>query len=249
VVGSIFMFVKSKPAVRIAFLLLMPILAIGLIRALPEQTLARLQNISISDTGLNEDGTVDPASTEAQGSAKARRFLLEESIRVTLEHPLFGVGPGQFAAFEGRATGWHSTHNSFTQISSECGIPALIFFLAGIFSAFRLLLRVWKQARYRPDMQEVVTVCYCLSLSFVMFLTVIFFLNFGYFFYLPAFTGLFIALWRVAGQDFPVSTALEPARVPWARPSALKGPSTATPVPAPLSPPQKTFRFNRYRQG
>ena len=247
VVGSVFVILKSRASVRIAALVLLPILAFALIRVLPEQTLARLQNISISDQPNPEDGIADPASTEAEGSARARRFLLQESIRVTLEHPLFGVGPGQFAAVEGRATGWHSTHNSFTQISSECGIPALVFFLAGIFSAFRLLLRVWKQARYRPDMQEVVTVCYCLSLSFVMFLTAIFFLNFGYVFYLPAFTGLFIALWRVAGQDLAAFPALTSARVPSARPSAAKATLTAIPAPAPLSPPRKTFRFNRYR--
>jgi len=28
---------------------------------------------------------------------------------------------------------WHETHNTYTEISGECGIPALIFALVGLF--------------------------------------------------------------------------------------------------------------------
>ncbi len=54
-------------------------------------------------------------------------------------HPLFGVGPDQFAAAvsqeaagDGQQVPWLGTHNTYTQVSSECGIPALIFYVAVI---------------------------------------------------------------------------------------------------------------------
>ncbi len=32
---------------------------------------------------------------------------------------------------------WHYTHNSYTELSSECGIPGLIFYLAAFWRAYR----------------------------------------------------------------------------------------------------------------
>jgi O-antigen ligase len=61
------------------------------------------------------------------GSAEARRALLVRSLEITAQHPLLGVGPGNFQVLSGN---WHDTHNSYTQMSSEAGVLALIFFLA-----------------------------------------------------------------------------------------------------------------------
>jgi O-antigen ligase len=72
-------------------------------------------------------GTFDPKedSAYAYGSAQQRRQLFWRSIEVTEEHPIFGVGPGNFAVLSGN---WHVTHNSFTEFSSEGGLPALILY-------------------------------------------------------------------------------------------------------------------------
>ena len=63
--------------------------------------------------------------------------LLKRSVSETISHPLFGVGPGQFPVRSWkrrkRKTTWFQwlgTHNSYTQVSSECGIPAFICYLA-----------------------------------------------------------------------------------------------------------------------
>ena len=64
---------------------------------------------------------------EVYGDAKGPRAeLLMKSLVITAKHPLFGVGPGQFASYTGK---WLVTHNTYTELSSECGIPALILFL------------------------------------------------------------------------------------------------------------------------
>ena len=69
---------------------------------------------------------------EAAASAEARKLLLIRSLELTAEHPLFGVGPGEFidaeageAKEEGRAAMWHFSHNSYTELSSETGITGL----------------------------------------------------------------------------------------------------------------------------
>jgi hypothetical protein len=144
---------------------------------------------------------------EATESKESREYLLRQSIYYTFEHPLVGVGPGQFSNYEGmqsRAEGkhgnWHETHNSFTKASSECGIPALIFYLAAIVSTFRLLGTVHKQVRGVSGLEKVATAVSSMRLSIIGFCTAIFFLNFTYAFYLPAMTGLAIAVCNATEQ-------------------------------------------------
>ncbi len=84
------------------------------------------------------------------GSLDARRELLMESIRVTMEHPLFGVGPGNFQAY---TKSWHVTHNTYTELSSETGLIGLGLFVAILGLTFRSLGKVSKSARYKADPQ------------------------------------------------------------------------------------------------
>lgn len=91
----------------------------------------------------------------AAGSSTQRLDLLLSGIRLTIRHPLFGVGPGQFAVAEneratelGRKRGhWLGTHNTYVQFSSEAGIPALVFFLAAIGFAYQTLRRVERKLK------------------------------------------------------------------------------------------------------
>ena len=70
----------------------------------------------------------------AQESTEGRRQLLRRSVQFTFEHPLFGLGLGNFnlasgAQHAGEENAWMGTHNTFTQISSEAGLPALLIYL------------------------------------------------------------------------------------------------------------------------
>jgi O-antigen ligase len=91
-------------------------------------------------------------------SKQARMELLKDSIRVTLENPVVGVGPGRFsgaAAIEAREQGkwarWSETHNTFTQVSSELGIPALIIYVLLVASMFTGLRQVKRIIALSPD--------------------------------------------------------------------------------------------------
>ena len=86
-----------------------------------------------SGNGLRErfDQTyVNPStnnnSTEASASAQQRKALLIQSLEITAQHPLFGVGPGNFQIVSGA---WQVSHNSYTQISAEGGIPAFFLYV------------------------------------------------------------------------------------------------------------------------
>jgi O-antigen ligase len=101
-----------------------------------------------SDAGEQEDLT----RSTAEDSTEGRRQLLMQSIRLTFRHPILGVGPGNFmnsennlAQAQGLRKGqWHDTHNMYTQVSSEMGIPGLIFFAGALIIAFRRVSAIRK---------------------------------------------------------------------------------------------------------
>lgn len=84
-------------------------------------------------------GTVLSPDEDVTGSAQARQELLTQSLLVTLHHPIFGVGIGNFDIVSGS---WHQTHNTYTQISSELGLPALLFFLYALFHSWKSIRKV-----------------------------------------------------------------------------------------------------------
>ena len=89
-------------------------------------------------------------ATSAYGSAQARQRLLWRSLEITAEHPLFGIGPGNFQVISGV---WHETHNSYTQISSEAGIPALILYLSILWCGFRNIRIVKKSSQNEKQLK------------------------------------------------------------------------------------------------
>lgn len=70
--------------------------------------------------------TIFQPDADVTGSSEQRGELLIRSLEVTAEHPLVGIGPGNFAIVSGFGK---VTHNSYTQLSAEAGLPALLLFL------------------------------------------------------------------------------------------------------------------------
>ncbi|HTV54476.1 MAG TPA: O-antigen ligase family protein [Terriglobia bacterium] len=82
-------------------------------------------------------------------SAQLRKGLLIRSLKVTLEHPLFGIGPGNFPVISGA---WEETHDVYTEFSAEGGIPALVLFLLVYWSALTQLGEVRRLTANQPEM-------------------------------------------------------------------------------------------------
>jgi O-antigen ligase len=93
--------------------------------ALPQSFYERMSSI----TDERKDDT---------GSYEARKLLLEQAWQIFLEHPLTGVGAGQFMNYgpPGRAEKWRVTHNVLLQMASEIGIFGLIVFSFMIWRGF-----------------------------------------------------------------------------------------------------------------
>jgi len=88
-------------------------------------------------------------SGSAWGSAEQRNMLLKRSIVITFEHPLFGVGPGNFEVVSGV---WHVTHNTYTQISSETGLPGFILYMMILWCAWSNLRQARRITRARSEL-------------------------------------------------------------------------------------------------
>lgn len=70
--------------------------------------------------------TIFSPDSDVTGSSQQRREILITSLKTTAAHPIFGIGPGDFPIISGY---WLVTHNTYTQLSAEAGIPALVLFL------------------------------------------------------------------------------------------------------------------------
>lgn len=196
------------------------------------------------------------------GSTEARRFLLQESINLTLEHPLTGVGPGCFqtAVFnEDRDkgihhVGWMMTHNSYTQLSSETGLPGVILLLCLIAMSFKDLSVVLKGAKpegANPDPAAYAT-AKSLLCSLVVVCVCVFFLAVVYDFPIFVWAGMTIGLRRTYEESNGRKGAVlaEPEEAPKA--TAAFAPSYARVqdrLPQRQSPTVsgKAVRFNRFR--
>ncbi len=157
---------------------------------------------------------------EAEESQESRLYVLQQSLRYTAAHPLFGIGMGQFPNYEGASSAsagkkgyWHQTHNAYTQVSSECGIPAMIFFISGLVVAIRSVSKVHREARKR-GFTDIVNVSFCFLLSMLGYLVAIFFLSHAYWFDLPVLIGLAIAISSAATAEMAAGQSSQPMPAP-----------------------------------
>jgi hypothetical protein len=139
----------------------------------------------------------------AVSSSAARRALMINAIKVSISHPIFGVGIGQFGTYmsgversEGLRSGWQGTHNTYLQISSEAGIPALILFLIMMWLSFKGLRRLYKRADLidAPESREIANMAFALDASLVAYAVCVFFDYVAYSASLPVLAGFTIAL-------------------------------------------------------
>jgi O-antigen ligase len=130
-----------------------------MIAILPNAILTRFATITKSfntETIMEESG-----GDEAMASVAERRELVLDAIRMTIAHPVFGVGPGEYPDYRAQFLDTHSgghkrffpSHNTYLQVSSEEGIPGLLCYLAflgGIYWTIRRSMRL-NQPGSHPD--------------------------------------------------------------------------------------------------
>lgn len=141
------------------------------------------------------------ATGEAQESQLERTMLLRKSILFALHNPIFGTGPGTFrdALWNEdvrEATHTHSlgTHNSYTQVASECGFPAFFCYVTVVFGSIASNLRILKRTRGSPSAFGVYSIALTLFSSLVAFAVATFFDHQAYTGTLPLLSGMSVAL-------------------------------------------------------
>jgi O-antigen ligase len=194
---------------------------------------------SLLEAKLESDEAIDEAYLSALESSEARLRMFNDSVRLTLEKPLTGVGPGNFASassdpsrLRNRKAAWADTHNAYTKVSSECGLPGLALFLAALICSWRIAWKLYRRARGRPGTEEIANQAYSLMMALSLFAFNGLVDSNAYLYYFPVLAGLTFAFQQSA--DLALATPL-PAP-PVANPVAAAE-STDLPQPVPNEPP------------
>jgi O-antigen ligase len=150
-------------------------------------------------------GSDDPSSSTAYSSSQQRQELFWRSLEITAKHPLFGIGPGNFPIISGS---WHVTHNSYTQMSSEGGIPALIFYVAILWCGFKNLQRTRK---FSVGNSQTKLLAGALRASLAGFAVGSIFGSYAYEFFPYFLVGYTTVLLRIARESATPSKKIQPA--------------------------------------
>ncbi len=218
-----FFFLKAKTAQRVGIAVSLVILVAAMIFALPRATLQRY--MLLVDSSVDQEADSDMRLESAVTSAEQRKAMLTDSLTLTMHHPLLGVGPGMFAASDaeqakeqGRRGAWLLTHNTYTEISSESGIPGFLLFVGTLLSTYLLLSSVYVRAKKDPRFVAIRNTAFCMMLSILGFSVCIFFAAMSYRYYLPSMAGLSIAFAVAAKREMESKSPalLVPARPSWA---------------------------------
>jgi O-antigen ligase len=204
-------FAASSPTLRlVGTLSLAVLLAVGASLA-PRSVLDRYREFAASGAENPEAG-MSSEERNAIASSINRMDLLKTSIRYTLRHPFLGVGPGMFGVAvtddykrtmdqQESGTLWLATHDTYTQISSEDGIPALIVFVSILVYGLRSNFRLYRSLRGRPELTVLRHCAWCLWLTFILYAVNGVFMSIGYAAFLPILTALTFCVQRAASAQ------------------------------------------------
>jgi O-antigen ligase len=215
--GVVLLFVltvfQAKPSTRNKLLLASPVMFLIILALLPKETLIRYTtffgnydpyNLSVMEK--MRMGTIE--------STEARKQLLKDSLYITATHPFLGVGPGNFqvaqneiAISRGDRSLWHVTHNTYTQLSSEMGIPGIAIYLAMLFFIFKTLNGITRTKTRSPAWDELRALAQSLRTAFIVFLPIAFFDALGYNADIPILAGLTVALGFMAQKQRAIDRA------------------------------------------
>ncbi len=115
---------------------------------------------------------------DPNGSADSRRGELFRSIYVALRHPLLGVGMGNYQpnmSYRGLVT-----HNSYTQVASEMGLIALLFYTMFIVKPLRKLSAIARQTLNVKEDSHFYYLALGLQASLLVYMVSSFFLSVPY---------------------------------------------------------------------
>jgi len=156
-------------------------------------------------------GSIMSESDYNRSDEAGRMQIWKRGVGYMLRFPVFGVGPDNFGAAEGRLSifaereqfgrgvRWNAAHNSYVQVGAELGVPGLVMFVCMLVSVFVALRRsAWQLAaggsRTGPELTQAITA------SLTAFVVGAFFLSLAYSEILFTLMALAVALHKVANR-------------------------------------------------
>ncbi|MGA7415831.1 MAG: O-antigen ligase family protein, partial [Bryobacteraceae bacterium] len=182
-------------------LVFLPLLAL----AIPGETLHRL-------TYFFADPTSAAVTTDDEGGAlmsqMERTELFWKSVHMMLEHPLLGVGVGEFPdtvyqndLAKGTRSPALGTHNTYTQVGSETGLTGLIVYLMIVFTCIRMNYRMLRRTLTDNRLAFFPLAALCLLTSCVGFAAGSTFHHVAWTGALPMLTGATAGLWQACQNE------------------------------------------------
>jgi O-antigen ligase len=135
------------------------------------------------------DHSLDPV-----GSASARQALLLRSTYIMLRHPIIGVGLHNFPiySFSGKLS-----HNSYTQVGAELGIPALVVYVMLMVTSLKTLGRIERETYEKRRRSKYYGLAIGLQASMVAYIVTSFFISVAFNWNLYYLVGFAICLRRL----------------------------------------------------
>jgi len=158
-------------------------------------------------------GTIMSDADYNRSEETGRMKIWQRGVGYMLQYPVFGVGPNNFNAAEGRLSPfaerqqlgrgvkWNAAHNSYVQVGAELGIPGLLMFVGMIAAAFVALRRSNRRLGIGSAGAELTQ---AVSASLTGFVVGAFFLSLAYSEILYTLLALAIALQKVTGRAVAV---------------------------------------------
>jgi O-antigen ligase len=250
---------------KIAISVLAVVALLASIAFLPGYIRARFTTIFQQNAAAGFDAETRARLSADIDSSSGRQQLLRQSIQMTFEHPLFGVGPGVFreVAWDERKAQQQTagqmlvSHNTYTQISSETGFPGFFCFMGAFLTSVAYSLSDFRRLKRTDAALSRASLYTFSSLAALGF--GIFFLSIGYSFLLTAVFGLSASLrivqsHAVAAQESATaavpqfaSTVLRTPEVVLAERRRVQPAASVPPRPERERPdPNHRVRFGRY---
>ncbi len=236
VVCLLILFLLGKVATKMKMVGAAGLLVAIFLASVPDNILLRYSTI-LSGTSYEDSMSITERS--AVESTRARKMLFEESFRLTMEHPLFGVGPGIFSAAlagdqakRGENQSWHEAHNSFTQISSEAGIPAFLLYTGILLYSLKRSASIYFSARKDPNRKLIAEMSGTLATALLIFGIGATFGTYSYTIHLPILAGI------VQAFDVCMRRELKNPQPAAPSPQLPQAARLSTPIAVPKSPPR-----------
>ena len=183
----------------------------------PSNTLHRLTLI-VSDPANEIAASIqelgDRGDESSLDSQFQRQQLLRQSLRYTIQHPLLGIGPGEFSdayQHDSQKRGVHvadlGTHNTYTQLSSETGLPGGIAFIVLVLLAVKTNFRLYRLTRNRPELKTVANMALCLFACTLGYAVNVMFHHLAYTGYMAELGGLTVAVWLAGNRAMEATPA------------------------------------------